>query len=325
MKNFIILSEPYSGNTLLRYLIEHCFNIRTYGYNSRIDLVPIRYAIEGYRNYDYDWVGCKRHGEVNGFTDEPLIYIEREKKESRNIFDEWKGKKILIKYEDILTNHNQVCFQISQLLEKKFNILYDYEHHKQICKDYYMKNERLASLVDTYILTPSDINEHLQMLMDLAKGHDVIEFGARGGVSTAALLYSAKSFTSYDIEPRQLDHLLKLGLNFIQADDLEIPQVECDVLFIDTHHSYQQLWEELKRHAEGVKKYIVMHDTVTFGYHDQDLPEGKTSQLPLTETKKHGLVAAIHDFLHNTIDGESWKIEKIYENNNGLTVIRRVK
>jgi hypothetical protein len=40
-------------------------------------------------------------------------------------------------------------------------------------------------------------------------------------------------------------------------------------------------------------------------------------------TIRQGLMTAIEDFLLSDI-GRNWKIEKIYENNNGLTVLRNV-
>jgi|KBSSwiStaDraftv2_1062776.scaffolds.fasta_scaffold174202_2 hypothetical protein len=36
-------------------------------------------------------------------------------------------------------------------------------------------------------------------------------------------------------------------------------------LFIDTWHVCEQLETELSRHSVRVRRYLVMHDTVTFG------------------------------------------------------------
>lgn len=185
----------------------------------------------------------------------------------------------------------------------------------------------LKKLVEEYKNIPSDINEHLQTLVDLAQGLDVVEFGVRNGISTAALLLGAKSLISYDIEPRDVSKLQGLSYNFkfIQADDLEIPQIDCDMLFIDTFHSYAQLFAELSHHADGVRKQIVMHDTRSvFSYSDQQIPEGKISNLSPSE--KQGLIPAIEDFL-KTDKGNGritkwWSLE--YYNNNGLFILTRI-
>jgi hypothetical protein len=77
-------------------------------------------------------------------------------------------------------------------------------------------------------------------------------------------------------------------------------------LFLDTRHDYEQLREELRLHAGKVRKYLVLHDTTTFGERG--------------ETPGHrGLWPAVEEFLAQG----AFRLRERYENNNGLTVLER--
>lgn len=142
MKPFIILSYPRSGNTLCRFIIENYFNVRTYGYNSIIDISPLRYTLHEYREFDLDWIGFKRHNEIGDFgIYTPLIYIQRDKEDAidshsrkelnvednesekwdknESIFNSHHGKKIIIHYDDLLNNISFVIKTLSCFLDKK--------------------------------------------------------------------------------------------------------------------------------------------------------------------------------------------------------------
>ena len=101
---------------------------------------------------------------------------------------------------------------------------------------------------------------------------------------------------------------------------------ETDLLFIDTLHRYFQLYNELGLHAKNVKKYIILHDTETYGEVDEPL---YAPQIPVKmsekviRTKAKGLKQAISDFLNTTKEGKNWKIKEVFTNNNGLTVLER--
>jgi len=167
----------------------------------------------------------------------------------------------------------------------------------------------------------SDINEHLPVLNKYASECDVvIELGVRWIVSTWAFLKgSPKTLISYDIKhPRAfkanlqevLDASKTAGINFkfIQADVLKTEIPGTDLLFIDTLHTYSQLSAELKLHAHRARKYIILHDTVTFGTRGED-GVGK------------GLKNALNEFLEIN---PQWSIKEEYKNNNGLTVLKRL-
>ena len=159
----------------------------------------------------------------------------------------------------------------------------------------------------------SDINEHLPTLRDLASEcKSVIEMGVRGIVSTWGFVEGLKeggSLLSIDISDPSMygaearvvkDVCNSKGVNFQfqLADTLKVEIPEVDLLFIDTLHTGEQLKQELERHSDKAKKYLVFHDTVS--YKDELMPV-------IDELIKKG----------------KWKVKKHYKNNNGLMVLER--
>ena len=61
--------------------------------------------------------------------------------------------------------------------------------------------------------------------------------------------------------------------DFFVADTRQLEIEETDLLFIDTWHDYLQLKKELFRHSNKVKKYIILHDTVFYGFINENLYE----------------------------------------------------
>ena len=143
--------------------------------------------------------------------------------------------------------------------------------------------------------------------------------GVRYVVSTYALMMGKpKRLISYDILPvenfgidrndlKKLAEDNNVSFDFIVADTTKIEIEETDLLFIDTWHVYQQLIVELNKHGNKVKKYIIMHDTTIFG----DVGEGNEGE---------GLMKAINEFIEMN---PSWYIHEKFENNNGLTILKR--
>lgn len=162
----------------------------------------------------------------------------------------------------------------------------------------------------------SDINEHVADLYHLAcECSTVVELGVRTGVSTRAFLLADVALTSYDIQldfrvQNLFNQAVKLGkpVRYIQANVLEIDIPQTDLLFIDTIHTYEQLSAELARHGNQAKKYIVFHDTYTFGLRGEN------------PSDLRGLITAIMEFL---IENPAWKVKLHKTNNNGLTVLTR--
>ena len=168
--------------------------------------------------------------------------------------------------------------------------------------------------------TVSDINEHLEILKALAdEVNHVTEMGVRTGGSTRAFLISDVVLRSYDlfIDERVMD-LVKIAkqlgkdVEYQQQDVLDFQIEKTDLLFLDTWHSYDQLIEELRLHAHNVKKYIVFHDTQSYGTKSEEF---------MGKSGSNGLLPAI---IHYMIEsGDQWKFKLHRTNNNGLTVIER--
>lgn len=178
------------------------------------------------------------------------------------------------------------------------------------CRDL---EDRYRQLCDT----PSDINEHLPVLREYAaRAATVFEFGVRHAVSTIALLSGGpKRLVSVDINPDSEKWFFPLRqlapdteMFFIPKSSAEIPQADCDLLFIDSEHSYAHLKKELELHAPGVRKWIILHDTEAWGDHDE--PPGKGP----------GLKPAVLEFLGRG----GWRVERHLKNNNGLMVLARI-
>lgn len=163
--------------------------------------------------------------------------------------------------------------------------------------------------------TSSDINQHLPRLRDMAQQcQHVTEMGVRHGASTRAWLSTDVSLRAYDIwiDPDvmrlfDLAQYIAKDVVLAQADVLQVHIDPTDLLFIDTLHNCQQLRAELARHHAKVKKFIVLHDTHTFGHRDE-IGDGP------------GLQPAITDFLR---DNGQWHISYQTQDNNGLTVLQR--
>jgi len=96
----------------------------------------------------------------------------------------------------------------------------------------------------------------------------ITEFGPFQGCSTAAWLsLRPKKFVTVD-QGVSLDvDLFKKAAEEIGVDfefrignDIEIDIDPCDLLFIDTVHTEDHTYKELKRHSNQVHTYLVFHD-----------------------------------------------------------------
>lgn len=181
----------------------------------------------------------------------------------------------------------------------------------------------------------SDINEHLPTIKRYASEcSTVTEMGTRFVVSTWALVEACpEKITCYDINlsfflegKGDIEDVCKnKGINFlfIEGDTLKVEIESTDLLLIDTLHRYQQLYGELDRHAKKVNKYIILHDTVTFAQTDEFVYNHASDIIRRSEdVTKKGLIPAIQDFL-KTDEGVNWEVFEVFENNNGLTILKR--
>ena len=75
---------------------------------------------------------------------------------------------------------------------------------------------------------------------------------------------------------------------------------------------------ELKLHAKKVKKYIILHDTTTFATVDETHYETVFGM----KVNNKGLWLAIEEFLE---ENKNWKLLERFTNNNGLTILEKIK
>ena len=187
----------------------------------------------------------------------------------------------------------------------------------------------------------SDINEHLPTLYEYAKNcESVFETGVRGCVSSYAfalgLLHNGstkKRFLMNDIVECDISELLPLcsdiDVNSIWKNNLELEFKETfDLTFIDTWHVYGQLKRELHKFKEVTNKYIIMHDTTVDAIDGESIRmgsniehESEVSGIPVEEITR-GLWPAIEEFLESNPE---WVIQERFTNNNGLTVLKKIK
>lgn len=184
----------------------------------------------------------------------------------------------------------------------------------------------MRTIEETYldlVKIPSDIWEHLPILRRYGEMCErIVELGVRNGASTIALLSSApEKMWSYDIvlTNRAKDihtqaNLEGLDFELIEGNSITVEIPECDLLFIDTLHVDSTLIAELYRHSEKVRKYIILHDTVTFAL------IGGGEQGPIIGSR--GLMYALIEFLVGNAD--HWRVKDHFTNNNGLTILERI-
>ena len=182
-------------------------------------------------------------------------------------------------------------------------------HYANLKKDIEFSFDRFEELKSTY----SDIHKHLDTIYKYAKNCDIgIEFGCREGNSTFALLMGLQILHSCDIEHKDYAYDFintYFGERFVRyhgsSFDFDVID-EADLLFVDSYHTYETVSKELGLHAHKIKKYIMFHDTTSFGEVGED--GGK------------GIMFAINEFLEANPE---WKIVHHVTYNNGFMIIER--
>lgn len=193
--------------------------------------------------------------------------------------------------------------------------------------------EKLIELYNYSITDPDkylsiDIYQHLPTLKKYGEEcKHITEMGVRWGASTLAFI-SAKpeKLISIDIQSTpEIENIMfesnKIGNHiFLIGDTLKIDIEETDLLFIDTLHTYNQLILELDKHENKVKKYIILHDTTTFGRIDEDLYSHASDIIKSSEKSNQGLRTAMEFFLEKN---KNWSVLEDFTNNNGLTILKK--
>ena len=172
-----------------------------------------------------------------------------------------------------------------------------------------------AALYERARSQPSDIQAHLPVLHKFASSvRHVTEFGVRTGNSTTALLHAGPDrLIGYDVFRQPEVALLEaaarhegLTFRFMLQDIRGLPDIEpTDLLLLDSVHTHEQVAFEL-RFAPRVSRYIMLHDTETFG--------------DVGENGGPGIWPAVAEFLRSSPD---WELLQHDPRENGLTILRR--
>lgn len=179
--------------------------------------------------------------------------------------------------------------------------------------------------------TPSAIAAHLPRLRALADGLDVaVEFGVKRAWSASALLCGAAQVISYDLvataEARDLERLAGERWSYRLEDSRTADVPPCDLLFIDSLHTFDQVQAELAAHADKVRRYLVFHDVLTFGSvgargesGEQLWPYQRGQSVPVEAL---GIRPAIDALM---IRDRTWTIAASYVESHGLLVLERFR
>ena len=177
-----------------------------------------------------------------------------------------------------------------------------------------MNTRDLHAMLDEARLTGLDIHEHIPTLLALSGScSQIVELGVCLGTSTLAFLAGGcDKLDSWDIDKTHMVEKIERAAGdkwtFHHESSLEATIPQCDMLFIDSLHTREQLAGELFRFHHRVRDRIVMHDTDEFGERGQD--------------GGPGLRMALIDFLLE--HPAEWRIEDHFANNHGLTLLRRI-
>jgi len=190
----------------------------------------------------------------------------------------------------------------------------------------------MSYLEKQYIETLSnwtDIQKHMPLLREYATKCDhITELGTDDGTSTWAFLSGLpKVLHTYDIAPCPNEISLKLASEenniqfyFHRENTLEVEIEPTDLLFIDSLHTYTQVFSELNLHADKVSKYIIAHDINMFGRQGGGGTLEQISTCPHYLTK--GVLDAVEEFLDKT---KNWEIVyKDLEDPYGLIILKRL-
>lgn len=169
---------------------------------------------------------------------------------------------------------------------------------------------------------PSDINEHLPMLVELCRQTDakqVIELGVRGGTSTVAWLFGISQTDGrlWSVDTQKGPPVRHPRWTFVQGEDTDpfvlsqLPE-GVDIVFVDTDHRYDLTLEEIRTYAPRVRSggCMVFHDTM-----EESFEHHTTPQPPFP------VRSAVQELLGG--DEPVREVAKVetYENNHGLTVV----
>ncbi len=187
----------------------------------------------------------------------------------------------------------------------------------------------VEQMYQEHVATQTAMTVHLPRLRALAEGLPLaVEFGVKRGASSSALLLGAAHVISYDVvETREALRLKQAAgdrWSYRLQSTLTAVVPACDLLFVDSLHTYDQVDRELTRHADYVRRYLVFHDVLTFGSVGA---KGETGAQLWTYRAGEsvpqvalGIRPAIDALM---IRDRSWQIVASYTDSHGLLVLER--
>lgn len=137
----------------------------------------------------------------------------------------------------------------------------------------------LDSLYQWALENPRDLDKHLPTLRLYAKQcKHVTEITKRRESSIGLMAGKPKKMVTYSVEKDQrvYDALSQLTeneykLTFVSSDGVDEKDIEeTDLLFIDSEHTGKRLRNELNKFGPKVRRFIIMHDTRTYGNKGED-------------------------------------------------------
>lgn len=206
-----------------------------------------------------------------------------------------------------------------------------------------LEKQELEYIYQQKSIEPSDVNEHLAHLRQLASEcSSVIEIGVGTGQTVSVwgilrglsesqnspLFYGRIDLasSSEDVLQRaqELAESQGISVRFWCGNEMTMDIHPVDMIFIDSVHTYCHLTFELEKFSSKVCKYIAMHDTsAPWGLTDDAYYQGDYSEYdPSFDRTKHGLWPAVVDFLKRHPE---WSLYQNKRNNYGFTVLKRTE
>lgn len=186
----------------------------------------------------------------------------------------------------------------------------------------------LKEFYETCLTIPTAITPHLQTLRHYASKCEIAcEFGVKRGFSSSALLMGASAVHSWDIAPtREAQHLQQLAPRWgYRIEDSRLCRLPvCDLLLIDSLHTYAQVKAELATMRGLIRKYLICHDVTTFGSVGADGESGRQSwtyETGQSVPQEHlGIMPAVLEFM---AEDPVWDVLEINPHSHGLLVLKR--
>lgn len=177
----------------------------------------------------------------------------------------------------------------------------------------------LELIYDRNLNARAAMSLHMPLLRALASQcESAVEFGVNHGCSTSALLMGCRKVQSFDIKrTKQVAELEKVAPHwrFYEEDSLTcVCASHPGMILFDSLHTFDQLAGELNRHAGKAERFLVFHDTVTFGEHGCLDNSGKP------DPHVPGIRAAIDAF---QATHPEWRTMLHVVDSHGLLVLRR--